>query len=120
VLSGDTKKCDSLVQASRGADVLLSEALHLGMMQDRINFLRANGNERNAVMLGEACDYHAPTLDVAEMAREAGVPRLVLSHILPPIPDEGAPVEQFVAGMGDIFPGTIEVARDMQRITIGD
>ena len=119
VLSGDTKKCDSLVEASRGVDVLLSEAVHLGMMQDRINLLRANGNERTAVMLEEACDYHAPTLHVAEMARDAGVPRLVLSHIIPPIPDEGPMVEQYVAGMSDIFKGRIEVARDMQRVTIG-
>jgi ribonuclease Z len=120
VFSGDTKKCDALVQASKGADVLVSEALHLGMMQDRINFMRSSGNERNAVLLEEACNYHAPTLEVAEMARDAGVGRLVLSHLIPPIPDEGAPVEQFVAGMADVFAGQIDVARDNQRFAIGD
>jgi ribonuclease Z len=120
VLSGDTKRCDMLVQASKGADVLISEALHLGMMQDRINMARRSGNERMAGILEEACEYHAPTLDVAEMARDAGVPRLVLSHLIPPIPDEGSVVDDFVAGMGDVFPGPITVARDMQRLTLGD
>lgn len=120
VLSGDTKRCDTLVQASKGADVLVSEALHLGMMQDRINLARKNGNERVVGILEDACNYHAPTRNVAEMARDAGVPRLVLSHLLPPIPDEGAVVDEFVAGMSDIYPGPILVARDMQRITVGD
>ena len=118
VLSGDTKRCDALVQASKGADLLVSEALHLDMMRDRINLARKNGNERIAGILEDACNYHAPTLDVAEMARDAGVPRLVLSHLIPPIPDEGAVVDQFVAGMADVFPGPILVARDMQRLTL--
>lgn len=118
VLSGDTKRCDALVQASKGADLLVSEALHVGMMQDRINMARKNGNERIAGILEDACNYHAPTLDVAKMARDAGVPRLVLSHLIPPIPDEGAAVDQFVAGMAGVFPGPILVARDMQRLTL--
>jgi ribonuclease Z len=120
VLSGDTKRCDALVQASKGADLLVSEALHTGMMRDRINMARSASNERIAGILEDACDYHAPTLDVAEMARDAGVPRLVLSHLIPPIPDEGPAVDQFVAGMSDIYSGSIQVARDMQRITIDE
>ncbi|HYM14638.1 MAG TPA: MBL fold metallo-hydrolase [Dehalococcoidia bacterium] len=119
VFSGDTKKCDALVQASKGADMLVSEAVHLDMMQTLIERARTNGNERMAGILEEACNYHAPTLDVAAMAREAGVPRLVLSHLIPPIPDEGERVAAFIAGMGDIFPGPIDVARDMQRFTVG-
>ncbi len=120
VFSGDTKRCDSLVQASKGADMLVSEALHLGMMEDRMKLARSVGNERAAMLLEEACNYHAPTLDVAEMARDAGVPRLVLSHLLPPIPDDGPIVESFVAGMSEIFPGSILVARDLQRLSVGD
>ena len=120
VFSGDTKRCDSLVQASKGADMLVSEALHLGMMEDRMKLARSAGNERIALLLEEACNYHAPTLDVAEMARDAGVPRLVLSHLLPPIPDDGPIVESFVAGMSEIYPGSILVARDLQRLTVGD
>ncbi|MBI5284474.1 MAG: MBL fold metallo-hydrolase [Chloroflexi bacterium] len=120
VFSGDTKRCDSLVQASKGADMLVSEALHLGMMEDRMKLARGAGNERIALLLEEACNYHAPTLDVAEMARDAGVPRLVLSHLLPPIPDDGPIVDNFVAGMSEIFPGSILVAKDLQRLSVGD
>jgi len=54
------------------------------------------------------------------MARDAGVPRLVLSHLLPPIPDDGPIVDNFVTGMSDIFSGSILVAKDLQRLSVGD
>ena len=53
------------------------------------------------------------------MARDAGVLRLVLSHILPPIPDDGPVVEQYIEGMADIYHGSIAVGRDLERITVG-
>ena len=118
VFSGDTKRCDALVRAATGADVLISEVVHVEMMMARVNALKARGDERLAAMLAEACDYHTSTIDAAEMARDAGVSRLVLTHILPPIASEGPVVEQFVAGMSDVFKGEIVVGRDMQRITI--
>lgn len=118
VFSGDTRRCQALVDASRGADVLISEAVHLGMMQDRINLARSRDNERIAGILEDACDYHAPTMDVAEMARDAGVPRLVITHLIPPIADEGPDVARFIEGMRDVYTGEIEVGRDMQRISV--
>jgi ribonuclease Z len=119
VFSGDTKRTDNLVRAAKGADTLVSEALHLGLMQGRVQMLRGMNNERVAKMLEEACEYHTPTLEVAEMARDAGVRRLVISHLIPPIPDDGPPVEQFIAGMADVFAGELVVGRDLQRITVG-
>lgn len=119
VFSGDTVRVQSLVDAAKGADLLISEAVHLGMMDDRIKMLRGAQQERMAQILEEACAYHAPTHDVAEMARDAGVPRLVLTHLIPPIPNEGPAVEQFVGGMRDIFPGELLVAQDMQKVTLG-
>jgi ribonuclease Z len=118
VLSGDTMKCDTLVDASRGADVLVCEAMSLPMMRARIDFLRGAGNERGAKILDEACDYHAATADVAAMARDAGVRKLVLTHLLPPIPDEGPLPEQFVEGMSGIYAGEIVLGRDLMRLAV--
>jgi ribonuclease Z len=73
-----------------------------------------------AQILTEACEYHTPTLDVAAMARDAGVQRLILSHIIPPIADEGPVAEQYVAGMSDIFGGEIVLARDLQRFVLSE
>jgi ribonuclease Z len=119
VFSGDTKRCESLGRAARGADVLVSEALHLGMMGDRISFLRAQKNERMAVILQEACEYHTPTLELAALARDAAVGRLVITHVIPPIADEGPQAEAFVAGMSELYTGEILLGRDLQRISVG-
>jgi ribonuclease Z len=119
VFSGDTARVQSLVDAAKGADMLISEALHLGLMADRIKALRGADQERMAGILEDACTYHAPTHDVAEMAREAGVAHLVLTHLIPPIPNEGPAVEEFVAGMRDIYKGELTVAQDMQKVTVG-
>lgn len=118
VFSGDTKRVQSLTDAAKGADVLVSEAVNLSMIGDRIKMLRAAGDERNAQMLTEAADYHLPTMDLAATAREAGVKRVVISHIIPPIPDDGPVAEQYVAGMSDVFTGEITLGRDLQRIVV--
>lgn len=120
VFSGDTVKVQSLVDAAKGADMLISEAVHLGLMQDRITMMRTAKQDRLAEILEDACTYHAPTMDVAEMAREAGVGQLVLSHLIPPIANEGPDVERFMSGMSDVYKGPLTVGRDMQKLTIGD
>src|SRR5262249_31018640 len=71
VISGDTAKCASLVNASRGADMLISEALNAGMWDGLLNVVRARGNERGASILADVPSYHSTTLEVAEMARDA-------------------------------------------------
>lgn len=118
VFSGDTKRCDALVRAARGADVLVSEALHTGMMTARVNLLRGAGQARLAGLLTDAMNYHAPTHDVAAMARDAGVGKLVLTHLLPPIPNDGPLTEQFIEGMSEIYAGPIVLGRDLTRITV--
>jgi ribonuclease Z len=118
VISGDTAKCDALVQASRSADLLVSEALNETMWSGMVNLVRSRGNERGASILSDVPSYHSTTLEVAEMARDAGVRHLVLSHLLPPPPAEGPALALFTAGMADIFSGQITVGADTQRFTI--
>jgi ribonuclease BN (tRNA processing enzyme) len=57
-------------------------------------------------------------MEVAGLARDAGVGELVLSHVIPPISNEQAQVEAFVSGMADSFRGSITVARDGQRLPV--
>lgn len=118
VFSGDTRKCQNLVNAAKGADVLVSEAVHIGLMENLMKLRRGNNDERTAQILQEAVEYHSPTMDVAEMAREAGVKELVLTHLIPPIPNEGPMVEEFVAGMSDVYKGPISVAVDNHKLNV--
>ena len=118
VFSGDTMPVQSLVDAAKGADVLISEAAHGGLMQTQIDLLRARNDERNAEIMEEARAYHTSTTDLAKMAADAGVPRLIITHLIPPIPNEDAIEARFVEGMSDIYKGTIEVGRDLKKFTI--
>jgi len=119
VLSGDTSFCDTLAAAAQGADVLVCEALNLAMIEERIVGLRKMGWELQASLFEDVPSYHMPTMDVAKLARDAAVGRLVLSHLIPPVANEGPTFESFTAGMSDVYPGNIHVARDMERLKIG-
>jgi len=118
VFSGDTKKVQSLVDAARGADVLVSEAVNAGFMMDRVNLLRSRGDERTAGILVEAIDYHVQPHEVAEMARDAGVKRVIITHLLPPIANDDGLEARFIEGMSEIYGGPIEVARDLQKFVV--
>lgn len=118
VLSGDTSMCESLLLASQSADMLVCEALNLPMLEQQMAFLRAAGRNLQASLFEDIPSYHIATPDIARLAREANVGELVLSHIIPPVPNEGPAVEQFIAGMKDVYGGPITVARDTQRIAV--
>ena len=118
VLSGDTSFCESLAQASAGADMLVCEALNEDMMEQLIAFLRQSGRERDAGLMGDVPSYHIATSEVARLAAAAGVGEVVLSHLIPPIPNDEARETAFMAGMDALYQGRIRVARDTQRMPV--
>jgi ribonuclease Z len=117
VLSGDTAFCESLLEASRGADMLVCEAINVTMLQRQIDGLRGS-LPYQAAMLEDVPSYHIPTPDVARVANEAGVGELVLSHLIPSIQNDDAMEQAFIQGMSDVYRGKITVARDTQRIAV--
>jgi ribonuclease Z len=118
VFSGDTSFCASLLGASQGADLLVCEAMNVPMLTERTNALRMMGRELQASLFEDVPSYHIPTTEVALLARDAGVGKVALSHLIPPIPNEGPAVDQFVAGMSDVYAGPIHVARDCERMSV--
>jgi ribonuclease Z len=118
VLSGDTSFCDSLLRASEGADMLVCEAMNMPMFQARTAALKAMGMTLQASIFEDVPSYHIPTNEIAQLAKDAGVGELVLSHIIPPISNSQADVTAFMAGMSDVYGGSIRVAQDMQRMAV--
>jgi ribonuclease Z len=118
VFSGDTRRCDALVAAAKGADLLVSEILHEDLLRAVIENQRKMGNTLAGGLLTDAIDYHALPGDVAEMAQEAGVKRLLLTHIIPPVPPGSPALQQLVAGMDDDYKGPIEIGHDLYRTNV--
>ena len=58
------------------------------------------------------------TTEAARLAKDAGVGRLILSHLIPNLPNNKEMEDAFMAGMAAIFGGPISLARDTQRITV--
>lgn len=117
VFSGDTTMCDSLLEASRGADMLVCEALNLPMLQRTIDGLK-QAAPLQAGNLEDVPSYHISTPEVAMLAEDAGVGELVLTHLLPSIKHDEAMTQAFVAGMSDLYSGNITVAHDTQRVPV--
>jgi ribonuclease Z len=114
VISGDTRKSDYVVQHSRDADILIHEAMNKDVVKRVSGVFTKLGNETRASHVLNVMPYHTHTIEVAEVAREAGVDKLVLTHIIPPVPN--AITEwMFTRGMSDVFEGEIVVAEDGMR-----
>lgn len=118
VLSGDTSFCDSLLDASQGADMLVCEALNTAMLDERIATARSFGMTLQASLLEDVPSYHIATPAIARLARDAGVGEVVLSHIIPPIATDPGQVEAFTAGMSAVYAGSIRVAHDGLRLPV--
>jgi ribonuclease Z len=117
VISGDTKKAPSLVEAARGADVLVHEAVDRQLIEPRLPMLQS-ANPRQFAMMNDMLSHHTSTLEVAEIARDARVGKLVLTHLVPSIPPTDAAEQNFVRGMAEIYGGPIVVARDGTRVVV--
>ncbi len=86
VVSGDTIKDPGLIEAARGADVLVHEAQanHLVAM---IGDAAAKASRpRIAKVMSDIPSYHTSPVEAAEAANEASVRLLVLYHLTPPPP----------------------------------
>jgi ribonuclease Z len=116
VVSGDTVKSANLISAARDADLLVHEAQanHLVAILQEIS---ATSRPRASKVLGDIPDYHTSPVQAAEVANEAGVALLVLSHLTPPPPN--ALVERiFVRGVDDVRPSGWLMADDGMLFTL--
>jgi ribonuclease Z len=85
VISGDTTKVRNMVRFSKGADVLVHEALSNNLVEMLARALDKNSNERAGTMARQVMSYHTTPVEAADIAEEAEVPLLVLTHLVPPI-----------------------------------
>ena len=103
VVSGDTVAHPGLVEAARGADVLVHEAQANHVVAILEEATRAAGRSRLAKILSDIPDYHTSPVDAARVANEAGVDLLLLTHLTPP-PTNPWLARVFVRGVDEVRP----------------
>lgn len=99
VILGDTRKCEAAVELARNADVLVHEATYRDAERDR------------AVRY-----HHSTSVEAAQVAKEAGVGRLIVTHISARY--QGEPLLRLVEEAQEIFPNT-DLASDFSQFSLG-
>ncbi len=110
VISGDTGPSDNLVKFAHGADILVHEVYMPGY------FARARSVEATRGDTAEATQrlsrYHTDAEQVGRIAAQAGVKKLVLTHVIPP--EDSDKIRALAA---QNFKGEIVVGKDLLKIS---
>lgn len=108
VISGDTRVCVEVEDLTRGADVLVHEACRSSALAPVVA-----GTTFEAIF-----DYHADTVALGAMAARAGVPHVVLTHLIPPVdaPGDDAAFAQDLRDGG--YRGRITVGEDLLVVPV--
>jgi ribonuclease Z len=103
LISGDTAKSANVQKFAQGVDLLVHDGLArnlVGLMHDTAAKV---GSENLAKIMADIQNYHATPVEVAEIARDAGVGHLLYYHIVPPLILPGMEAA-WLAGVDDVFP----------------
>jgi ribonuclease Z len=115
VISGDTAYTENLVNQSKNADVLVCEALNKELVEI-VNENLAVGTTAKKITK-DILSYHITPDQAAEIASKSNVSRLVLTHIVPPLPS--AILENiFLGNAKKIYKRKIDIGRDGMLVSL--
>jgi ribonuclease BN (tRNA processing enzyme) len=110
VISGDTRRSDSLIALARGADILVHEAMFPSAVD------RLVAGVPNAPGLAESIRrHHTSAEDAGRVAQAAGVKHLVLSHLIP-AEDPEVTEQMWLEAAARHFSGRLTVGRDLLEL----
>jgi ribonuclease BN (tRNA processing enzyme) len=112
VVSGDTAYSENCIRLARGADLFLHEVMDL----EAILATFPDGPTRDGIEI-HLRESHTSYDEVGKVAREAGVGRLVLHHIVPNTPGT-ADLRKMQAAAARDFSGPVHVAEDNDRFDV--
>jgi ribonuclease BN (tRNA processing enzyme) len=111
-------RTSALLEHSRNADLLVSEAMNKGMVKAMENIYRDMGDTDQATILFDIQDYHMDVSDVGALAKEANVKRLALNHLAPK-PQSGRQANRFYGdAISELYTGELFVGEDGMQIVI--
>jgi ribonuclease BN (tRNA processing enzyme) len=110
VISGDTRPSENLIKLAQGADVLVHEVLFPAGV-DRLVAGVANA----ATLKQSILSHHTSAEDAGQVAKQAGVKTLVLSHFVPP-DDPHITDRMWIEAASAHFDGKIVVGKDLLEL----
>ena len=115
VYTGDTGPSDAVTDLAKGADLLVSEVQDLPALE---KIIRQAAPNMPAVVWNNLTahlqQHHLSPEDVGNIAKTAGVGRVVLTH-LGPAPPEAVAEKLFIPSVKSVFDGPVVVAEDLGR-----
>ncbi|MBN1848309.1 MAG: MBL fold metallo-hydrolase [Deltaproteobacteria bacterium] len=111
VITGDTKKTETLANHAKAADLFICDALDVKLVETMSRVAAETKQPRLAAQLHDIQDYHMTPVQAAEVAKKAGVRKLIFVHIVPPLTNFVAK-NSFLAGVDDIYDGDIILGED--------
>jgi ribonuclease Z len=118
VISGDTVRTNSLLEASREADLLVAEVMHKEIVETMERTFADMGNTDRAKILFDIRDYHMDISDVGALAQEANVRRLALTHLAPRPQSNWQARAFFENPIKALYDGELWVGEDGMHIVI--
>ncbi len=115
MITGDTIYSDSLIQHAMGADLMVSDSLNHKMSQWTADAGRDMENNLSSVT-EDIQESHIRPEEAARVAKEAGVPVLIITHVLPPVPDQL--INPFLRDARAVFSGELRMANDGTLISL--
>jgi ribonuclease BN (tRNA processing enzyme) len=112
VFSGDTSKSASLVKLAAGADVLVHEILNI----DGVDASVKETDPGNEALKRHIIEAHTPMEEVGQVASEARVKKLVLTHFVPTGQAAFDKPELWIQGVRKSYQGEVVVGEDLLEI----
>ena len=119
VFTGDTGPSDAVADLAKGADMLVSEALAVDEIRERLlkagQWQKMSEKERAGWEMHMNQEHLTPE-EVGKLAARAGVKLLVMTHLSASGVDNDD-YQRFVTRAAKFFPGRIVVAKDLMELT---
>ncbi|MFW9822564.1 MAG: MBL fold metallo-hydrolase [Candidatus Thorarchaeota archaeon] len=116
VITGDTVKTQNLVNHSKNADILFSEAISFDLLNNMKSTVK-NFNPRLAKILSDIQSYHMNPVSAAKLAHEAQAKKLVFIHITPPLLNENLE-KIYLKDVSEVFNGEVVLGEDRMAFTL--
>ena len=109
VFSGDTGRCPVLTGFAKDADLLVHEVIDLPLTREMMRRQHVPDPVADG-MMRHMIDEHTVPEDIGRLARDAGVKKVVLTHV---VPGGEEPDERYTDGVRKHFEGPVVLARDL-------